>query len=134
MQLSLIGAGRQSDGSAFMSTIDVFTCECGQQMRVKAQHLGLSGKCKGCGKRITVTLEMVTTVEEQAEVSQQNQILPKDRCESCGKLYPSDRSLNPDDNQYLCPTCGFSCCFTCGAGLYREKVLCKHCESDMESV
>ena len=59
-------------------------------------------------------------------------VKPKATCESCGQTYPKGVSTRWEDNQFLCPSCGYSCCFNCGADMKTMKVICKKCGTHME--
>ena len=45
----------KDEGGAAMER--VYVCECGTRMRVQPEWLGHAGRCKGCGKAVTATIE-----------------------------------------------------------------------------
>lgn len=48
----------------------IFVCSCGQQMRVQKQHIGLSGKCVGCGKPVVISHETLRPYPQQKPLQQ----------------------------------------------------------------
>ena len=82
----------ESDGSSIL-----FSCECGQEIKVPVGHAGAKGKCKVCGRRLVVPTPPGVTRREEPSIPPDHLISPQHRRELEGAYSEDDLITHPEE-------------------------------------
>jgi len=83
----------ESDGSSIL-----FSCECGQKIKVPIGHAGAKGKCKVCGRRLVAPIPPEVTRRGEPSIPPDHLISPHHRRELEGVYSEDDLITHPEES------------------------------------